>query len=183
MKRKHTDNTLECLLMTLFIIPICIYFIIKWFILVIAKFFMFIFSCCCRNRITLSEFEDIDNMDGLVFENYFSDLLRNNGYKSVKTTKATGDYGIDVLARKGKKKYAFQCKRYNSNVGVNAIQEAYAGAASYNADISVVVTNSYFTPNAIELARKLSVLLWDRNTLYKMIKKNSINDTVQKNSN
>ena len=37
----------------------------------------------------------------------------------------------------------------------------------YKSDRAMVITNSFFTPNAINLAKKCNVELWDRNTLKK----------------
>lgn len=60
---------------------------------------------------------------------------------------------------------AIQCKCYNGVVGNHAIMEAFAGAKYYDENKVMVVTNSSFTKNAIELAKKNNVLLWDRKIL------------------
>ena len=62
-----------------------------------------------------------------------------------------------------------QCKCYSGNVGNSAIQEAFSGKSIYNADIAVVLTNSYFTKQAIEDAQLLRVRLWDREKLYQFL--------------
>ena len=113
----------------------------------------------------------IDNMEGIEFENFIAKLLKKHGFKNVKTTPASNDYGIDVLAEKDHVKYAFQCKNYADDVGNKAIQEAYSGKQYYNCHIGVVVTNRYFTRQAQELAKKNDILLWDRNKLISMIEK------------
>ena len=60
-------------------------------------------------------------MDGLEFEEFTCDILKENGFKDVKKTQASGDYGVDVIACKNNKKYAIQCKRYKSSLGIAAI--------------------------------------------------------------
>lgn len=115
------------------------------------------------------ELEDVDDMDGHDFEYYVQDLLKKNGFIDVKVTQGSADHGIDVLAIKNGKTYAIQCKRYNNKVGNKAVQEAYSGRDLYGADIGVVVTNQYFTKQAIGDAKRLGVELWDRETLYNMI--------------
>lgn len=65
--------------------------------------------------------------------------------------------------------YAVQCKHYSSNVGNHAIQEAFSGKSIYNADVAVVLTNSYFTQQAEQDARTLCVELWNRSKLLNMI--------------
>lgn len=106
-----------------------------------------------------------DGMDGHDFEYLCAGALRANGYKKVKVTQASGDYGIDILAKKNGVSYAIQCKRYNSPVGNHAVQEAYAGAAYYSSSVPVVLTNQNFTPAARKMADSLGVELWGRSEL------------------
>jgi restriction system protein len=105
---------------------------------------------------------EIDNMDGLDFEYYCADFLESIGFVGIEITKGSGDYGIDILAEKDGVTYAVQCKRYNGPVGVKAVQEAYAGRDYYDRMVGAVLTNQYFTQPAVEAAKKLKILLWDR---------------------
>lgn len=98
-------------------------------------------------------------MDGHEYEYVAAQYLRNHGYKFVEVTKASGDYGIDVIAHKGTHKYAVQCKYYSHPVGVEAVQEAVAGKAMYDCDRAMVITNSTYTRAAKNLADKNNVLL------------------------
>lgn len=115
--------------------------------------------------------DDFDNMDGIQFENFCANLLRKNGYIDVKTTKASGDYGVDILAKKDDVTYAIQCKCYSNSVGNKAVQEVLAGKAYYKALVAIVITNNYFTSAAKEMAKETSVLLWDRDYLKELINK------------
>ena len=54
-------------------------------------------------------------------------------------------------------------------MGVKAVQEAYAGRDYYGRMVGAVLTNQYFTQPAIEAARKLKILLWDREYLEDMV--------------
>lgn len=114
--------------------------------------------------------EKIDKMEGIDFEKFTADLLKQLGYENVKTTPASNDFGVDVLAEKSGVKYAIQCKNYSSDLGGKPIQEVIAGKNYYGCHVGVVVTNRSFTANAVALAKKNNVLLWDRNKLIKMIK-------------
>ena len=107
-------------------------------------------------------------MPGLEFEHYCGELLEANGFTEVQVTQASGDYGVDILAKKDGITYAIQCKRYSAPVGIKAIQEIYAGKDYYDCMVAVVMTNQYFTSNAIEAAKKLKVLLWNRDELERM---------------
>ena len=112
---------------------------------------------------------DIDLMEGHDFEYYCAELLRHRGFQEVEVTKGSGDYGIDILAEKEGVTYAIQCKRYTVPVGVKAVQEAYAGRDYYDRMVGAVLTNQYFTQPAVEAAKKLKILLWDRGYLESMI--------------
>ena len=92
-----------------------------------------------------------------------------NGFVDVEVTKGSGDYGIDILAEKDGVSYAIQCKRYNSPVGVKAIQEAYTGKGYYDRMVGAVMTNQYFTSPAVEAAKKLHILLWDGGYIDEMV--------------
>mgnify|MGYP000990321040 CR=1 FL=1 len=111
----------------------------------------------------------IDEMDGHDFEYFCADLLSKRGFLEVEVTKGSGDYGIDILAEKDGVTYAIQCKCYATPVGVKAIQEAYAGRDYYDRMVGTVLTNQYFTAPAVEAARKLKILLWDRGYLESML--------------
>jgi len=106
-----------------------------------------------------------DEMEGFDFEYYCADLLVENGFYDVKVTQSSGDYGIDILAEKDGVTYAIQCKRYSAPVGIKAVQEAYSGRDYYDRMVGCVLTNQYFTKAAADTARKLKILLWDRDYL------------------
>lgn len=130
----------------------------------------FIGAVLLRRRRSRRYPSDIDLMEGHDFEYYCAELLRRRGFQEVEVTKGSGDYGIDILAEKDGVTYAIQCKCYSAPVGVKAIQEAYAGRDYYDRMVGAVLTNQYFTQPAVEAAKKLKILLWDRGYLESMIK-------------
>lgn len=104
----------------------------------------------------------MDELEGHEFEYYCADLLKEHGFTDVEVTRGSGDFGADILAEKDGVSYAIQCKCYDKPIGVKAVQEVYAGRDYYDCMIGVVMTNQYFTAPAVELARKLKIMLWDR---------------------
>lgn len=100
-------------------------------------------------------------MDGYQYERKCANLLKEKGYINVEVTKGSGDQGIDVLCYKDGEKYGVQCKYYEGVVGNKAVQEAFAGAAFYNCNKAMVITNSILTKQAHILADKLSVEIWE----------------------
>lgn len=116
------------------------------------------------------------------YEYYVAEYLRSRGYHGVKVTKASGDYGIDVVANKNGRKYAVQCKYYSSPVGIKAVQEAVAGKVHYGCNASMVVTNNTFTDAAKTLAFENDVILLSNvgssNISYQRSKSNPIKTVI-----
>ena len=110
-----------------------------------------------------------DKMEGVEFEHFCADILRQNGFTNTKVSKGSGDYGVDILADKDGVLYAIQCKRSASNVGNKAVQEIYSGKSFYRRHVGVVLTNQYFTSSAQKTAKQTGVLLWDREHLKKLV--------------
>ena len=104
----------------------------------------------------------MDEMEGHDFEYFCAELLEKQGFIEVEVTRASGDFGVDILAEKDGVTYAVQCKRYNGPVGVEAVLRTYGGRDYYDRMVGAVMTNQYFTAPAVEAAGKLKILLWDR---------------------
>jgi restriction system protein len=120
-----------------------------------------------RNALPVN-ISEIDLMDGIAFEQYLKPVFERQGYFAT-VTRGSGDYGADLILRKGRKKYVVQAKRYSSNIGVSAIQQVVAAVKYYKAHGAIVVTNQYFTPAAVQLAKVNGVRLIDREKLAKMM--------------
>lgn len=110
-----------------------------------------------------------NNMTGYQYEEKCADDLKSMGFTDVSLTPKSGDYGIDVIAYKDGLKYGIQCKHYQGSVPNKAVQEAYSGAAFYGCDKAIVMTDSYFTPAAKEMADRIGVKLWSSNEKYKEV--------------
>lgn len=122
-----------------------------------------------RHRARRNVPDEFDLMEGHDFEYYCAELLKKCGFQEVEVTRGSGDYGVDILAEKEGVTYAIQCKCYSAPVGVKAVQEAYAGRDYYDRMVGAVLTNQYFTQPAMEAAKKLKILLWDRGYLEDML--------------
>lgn len=108
--------------------------------------------------------ETIDRMAGREFEVFIAKLFKERGYKST-LTPSSGDYGIDVIVEDEFIKIGIQTKCYADKVSNSAVQEAVTGIRHYKLNRAMVITNSYFQPSAIQLAKDNDVILWDRNKL------------------
>lgn len=124
-------------------------------------------------RTYLTNLSIIDQMEGHNFEYWCRDLFAKLGYSNLSVTSGSGDYGVDIIGYNNNERIAIQCKRYNDKVGNKAIQEVFSGAHYYNCNRAIVITNNYFTPQAIDTARNHGVRLIDRNELTSIL--NNIN--------
>ena len=128
----------------------------------------------------------IESMNGTEFERFCVDMLNHSGYSNVRMTSASGDHGIDILADKDGIKWGIQCKHWKqqTHVGNDVIRDTYAGKAFYHCDKAAVITTSTFTRKAVECAKELDILLWDRSILLDMIDTTEANcDTHTINTN
>lgn len=111
---------------------------------------------------------EMDEMGGHEFEYYCAELLEMNGFIDVEVTKGSGDFGADILCEKDGVTYAIQCKCYDKVVGVHAVSEVYAAKDYYDCMVGAVMSNQYFTEPAVRMAKKLNIILFDRDYLQLM---------------
>lgn len=106
----------------------------------------------------------VDGMGGYEFEDFLVNVFQTIGF-DVKETKRTADQGADLFVSRFGKTMVIQAKNYTGSVGNAAVQQAISAKAFYGCDEAMVVTNSYFTKSANELATTAGVRLVDRDTL------------------
>jgi DNA replicative helicase MCM subunit Mcm2 (Cdc46/Mcm family) len=104
------------------------------------------------------------------FERFIGELFKKKGY-SVEVTPPSGDFGIDVIAKKDGEKIAIQCKLFSNDTKIDAqsVQKVLGSASSpFDANKAIFITTaSGYTNQAIEQMKtsKLPLELWDRNRL------------------
>ncbi len=116
----------------------------------------------------------VDAMTGVEFEHYVAAVLRGIGY-TVELTRATGDFGVDLIATKDGTRTAVQCKRQNRVVNGSAIQQVVAGAAVHDCAATMVVSNHRYTRAAEQLAAVHGCVLVDRTRLARMSRPQPMN--------
>ena len=112
-----------------------------------------------RHFIDRARIEEVDEMTGWEFERWLEGFFKQLGFE-IQRTPYRGDFGADFVLTWNKTRIAVQAKRSALQVGVRAIQEVVAAKAYYKCDHSMVVTNNYFTEQALILARANGV--WTR---------------------
>ncbi len=105
----------------------------------------------------------------LEYESLISSRLRNLGFDA-HTTKASGDQGADVIAKKEGVSFAIQCKKHSNPIGNRAVQEVNAGQDFYKCDYGVVVSNTGFTKSARHAANACGIILLNDNELERLLK-------------
>lgn len=98
---------------------------------------------------------------GEEYEQFVAKWLEGQGFRILGYTRRTGDFGVDLLARKGMRTYAVQCKYYSGSVDGSAVQQVVAGMACYGCNAALVVTNSTLTSGARTLAKRNGVEVYE----------------------
>ncbi|MFZ1250556.1 MAG: restriction endonuclease [Candidatus Microsaccharimonas sp.] len=112
-------------------------------------------------------FKEIDKMDGIEFERYIAQILKRQGYSSVRLTEQY-DYGVDIVAEKDGVKWGVQVKRYSGLVKASAVRQVVTGLNFYNCQRAMVITNSEFSNVAKTLAVSNNCVLVNRASLLKL---------------
>lgn len=101
--------------------------------------------------------------DGTAYEHHVAQKMKRLGWFYVRQIGKSGDFGADITAYNFfMTKIVVQCKNYKDKVGVRAVQEVIAARQYYKAGRAAVATNSTFTKQAKQLAKKCNVELWER---------------------
>ena len=115
----------------------------------------------------------VAGMSGNQFEKFCAELLEYNGFHDVQLvcSKMYAE-GVDITAKRDQARYAFQCIRTNKReIGKKEIMEVHKSKTYYGCDYSVIITNSFFTKEAIELANTTHTILWDDRDLQRLMDK------------
>jgi hypothetical protein len=108
-------------------------------------------------------------LSGPEFERHLVAIFEVLGYV-VEYRGRTGDQGVDLVLSTGGERIAVQAKCYSGSVGNDAVQQAHAGKTFRECQRCAVVTNSYFTSSARELAQSVSCTLVDGQKLPELIR-------------
>lgn len=106
----------------------------------------------------------IDKMTGIEFERYVVKLLKAKGYSHIRLTEEY-DYGIDIIAKKDGITWGIQVKRYSKLVKASAVRQVVTALKKYDCDRAMVISNSFYSEVAKELARSNKCVLIGRSIL------------------
>lgn len=133
-----------------------------------------------RKWLLSSDIYQVDELSGTDFELFLYYHFKEMGYK-VKLTPVTHDFGADLILKYRGQTTVVQAKRWNESVGIKAVQEIVGAISYYDADYSMVITNSVYTQSAKILANANDVVLIDRKGLIHMIEEGIIEEELEVN--
>lgn len=141
------------------------YKIIRW----IVRYIQF-----AKSGYTYQEIENIiQNMSGREFEKFCYYLFKELGYKTI-LTKASNDYGRDVIVEIDNKTIFVECKRYSDDniVGREIVQKLSGSISMFNADKGIIITTGKYHKNALEAADMIgNIELWNMTQIMMMVLK------------
>lgn len=101
------------------------------------------------------------------FERAIARLLQHADFRDVELVGGTGDHGADVVGTSEGRRWVLQAK-YRSSGGVDSTgaREAVAAMQKYSAEVGVLVSNTYLTPDAYKYYEEMrlagvELLLWN----------------------
>lgn len=127
--------------------------------------------------------DNSDILKGLTprqFEILCGELFRHQGY-SVEVSKATNDYGRDIILEKNGEVTFVECKYYSgdSSVSREICQKLIGAVIMLKADKGIVITTGNIHKNAVEVANKVDTLklmgIKDINNMINKINKYDLN--------
>ena len=144
---------------------------IIFFVALLATIALITFYLIKRERryVQQSGIDEVEKMSGRHFAYYVKELFKRQGF-TVKETVIVGNYGADLILERAGEKVVVQARRWKNNVGSKGVQELVDSAKQHNAHNRIVITNTYFSDKAIELAQSSGIELWDRNRLVEIIR-------------
>lgn len=139
----------------------------------------FDFDSSQNKSLKIKNIEDIDQLNPLSFEAAIAILFEKTHDGNAWLTPVSNDKGADVIFFGESSNLLIQVKRSASRLDITSGQEIIYALPEYRNKYQkefspIVVTNNFFTKNAVDLAEQHGVELIDRNTLKKWIIENHI---------
>ena len=119
---------------------------------------------------------------GLKLEELVTFIFKNKGYNAKHNVKLTGRSGvkhqIDVFAEYKAplhvSKIIVECKSYDKPIDKDIVMKLIHEVEDLGVDRGILVTTSYFTPDAVSTAEQYNVDLWDGIKLKELLKEQPI---------
>lgn len=112
------------------------------------------------------DYEEASSSSWQAFERLVKRVLLVAGYKDVRIVGQSGDKGADIIAHNYGKRWLVQVKCWGARVGTKVIERTLEAAATYSAEVIVIVSLNGFDESAKALQVKMktkgvNLQLWD----------------------
>jgi HJR/Mrr/RecB family endonuclease len=121
-----------------------------------------------QNQFSRFSWRQMEELTGKLFE--------KKGY-DVEVTQGSGDYGIDVWAKKDGMTIGIQVKKWRNDVGFEDVAKTLGSNMSKANKYILISTTSFFTPQAWKHQKQHSTIieLWDTNKFRQELRDNFVN--------
>lgn len=111
------------------------------------------------------DIKNIDRLDIESFEKYLALIFKQKGF-SLRKEKEISKFAVDfVVKSKNKQILIHTLRKRTGRFGVQDVRDAAAAGKVAGCDDAMVVTNGFFTKDAIVLATKINIEFWDQKRL------------------
>lgn len=124
-----------------------------------------------RDSFKSSKTLDIDDMEELKFKALVKQIILNYGYE-VLFVPGNSQQSVDIIVHRGDVKIAIlalKCAPGNS-VGPKTVRQTRYIADHYHCEQAILISSTYFEPEAVSEARDLGVTLLDKDKLVPLVK-------------
>lgn len=114
----------------------------------------------------VKKMKDFDSISYNEFKKFCSDVFLTGGFRNF-NMKLIDNTDLSIVA--GGYSYVANCKQIPANklISKEDIRNVYSKKIRCKADYAGIITNGYFSEEAVKYANILGVLVWDRNYLLK----------------
>jgi restriction system protein len=131
------------------------------------------------NVISENDLQDgFSKFDWRQMEELTGKLFEKKGYE-VEVTQGSGDYGIDVWAKKDGMTLGIQVKKWRNDVGFEDVAKTLGSNMSKANKYILISTTSFFTPQAWKHQKQHSTIieLWDTNKFRQELRENFVDSS------
>ena len=121
-----------------------------------------------RQNLLASGIDAVDKMGGRHFAYFLEVIFKRQGF-TLKETVVVGNYGADLILEKAGKRLVAQARRCKNNAGIKVVDDVVAAVKHHHAHNGILISNMYFTDEAIGLALSSGIELWDRDKLMDLL--------------
>ncbi|MBI3796418.1 MAG: restriction endonuclease [Deltaproteobacteria bacterium] len=122
-----------------------------------------------RQRERAEILKEVEAMSDTEFRRYAADLLRAQGYIVNRNTWSLEEQRAALLLTRGRTSFVCRLQRQEQRVGKGVVAEVLAALERYEGARGIILTNSFFTLPARNLARRESCVLIDRRGLATLV--------------